>query len=128
MNLNLKKYFLCLPALSYLFMAVLMPYLHMGGIVCPHHPDHAFASHLCCESESEAGAPTYRNACGDDADDDADCQICSFLANCSAVSGIVSFTMFTYHANFAYESTPAEINLPGKIYSANPSTAPPSFI
>ena len=127
MNFNLKKYFLRLPALSYLFMAVLMPYLHMGGIVCP-HPDHASVSNFFCEHGTEEGTLAYRPDCGDDADKDADCPICSFLANCSAVSGIVSFIMFTHHANFAYESSPAEINLPGKIYSANPTTAPPFFI
>lgn len=108
-------------------MAVLMPYLHVGGIVCP-HSGNASASHLCCEQENEDGATAYRTDCGDDAGEDADCQICSFLANYSAVSGIACFIMFTHHADFAYESNPAQINLPVKIYSANPSTAPPSLI
>lgn len=123
MSFSLKKYILCLPALSYLLVAVLMPYLHMGGIICP-HSNHSSSSHLSYEPESESGTPGYSDDCGDD----AECQICSFHANYSAVKGIVSICLSTYHANFVYKSVPAEINLPGKIYSSNPTTAPPLFI
>ncbi len=121
---GIKKYLLYLPVLSYMLAVVLVPCLHMGGIICP-HAGHASTSHSCCESEDGYGTPTYNSY---DCDDDTECQICSFLANCSAISGIICSSLSTHYANFTFASHGVEIDIAKSIDLSNPPTAPPFSI
>jgi len=123
----LKRYFRFLPALAFLFTAVLMPYLHMGGFVCPHHGHGSESGRF--SNACETGFRTFiYEACEDVPEEDADCTVCSFLATYSAVSGIICTSLFTHYANFTFASHGVEIDAAKSIDLSNPPTAPPFSI
>ncbi|GEM_PF-2728888 len=123
----LKRHFQLLPALAFLFAAVLMPYLHMGGLVCPHHGHDSESNRPGNFYETGFMTSNYE-ACKDVPEEDADCPVCSFLATCSAVSGIIHTTLFIHHANFTFAFHHVEIDIAKSIDLSNPPTAPPLFI
>jgi len=113
-----------LPALAFLMAAVLLPYLHMGGIVCPHHgrePESSQHRHSC---NIEFMSSSYVDASGE-SNDEGGCPVCLFLAYFNADAGFSCLPTFPHKVNSAHVKHLTGILFSKTVDLSNPPTAPP---
>ncbi|OGV50473.1 MAG: hypothetical protein A2017_01580 [Lentisphaerae bacterium GWF2_44_16] len=108
-------------SLLYLICTLLIPVLHTGGLLCPHH---LYGTQSAVSFPDEA-SPGINKACNEH--DDENCQICRFSYTLSQIQGKSQVFNIVFPLSAISDIKPQDFIITKYKIFSNPPTAPPAF-